>query len=475
MNNNEITLHTDVLDEGSSAFLDGFKKIVIGQPQAEKVALAAFESINNPLRDRNRPIGVYALIGPSRTGKTYTARALARLIHGDAEALTKINCGDYVNEHQLLDLKGAPPSYVGYADPKVVKTLDDDEVDGTSKLSPHNLKRVRLNSKSEVNIVVLDEFEKAASECYRFFMGVFDDGLTTFGNGIEGDFTNTIFILTMNLGMDKVESLARGAIGFNRDNVRLTEKDIENVVRKEMERRFKPEFRNRLDQIVVFRPHEHSELLAIVEAEVKEIQKRIILNLPEAKHFVLAVDEAGARFLLDEASKDKNDVAALKRTMSAHILSPLAREMAKGSIRLGDRVTVSCSGEGNLTFKVLKGDAIFELSGLRKEHGVKSNPGERQIVSVEGNSYFERRLPESAAAWRDRHIFDLFGTAYDMHTARSLVERIEQSVRWNRRIDLIDIDFVQNVNVMYVVTVDATEADLMFLLNEFDMLKVKRR
>lgn len=479
MENNEVILQPDEIDTNSSAFLSVFKELLIGQPQAEKIALAAFEAINNPLRDKKRPIGVYALIGPSRTGKTYTARILAKLLHMDENALTKINCGDYVNEHQLLELKGAPPSYVGYVEPATVRKLAPSDVDGTSKLSQHNLKRVRLNSSREIDIVVLDEFEKADADCYRFFMGIFDDGLTAFGNGIEGDFTNTIFILTMNLGMDKVEQLATGGIGFTSKEVVVNQSEIEDIVAREMQRRFKPEFRNRLDAVVVLKHHTIADLLAIVGTEVKLVQERILQQLPEHQQFYLEVRECAAEFLLAETRKEKEDVAALKRVVNSLLLVALGRELSKKNIRGGDRVIVTCDDGQSLSFKVVRNGGGEELLQFRRtmkapRTGLTKGETEERDCALPPADRAPSPPPLDVRERQDQ-IYDLIGATATYDNARNETRILIEKLWREYDVTVIDSDVVQFPNPMFVITVYASESAINRILREYHRLQAKRR
>jgi hypothetical protein len=150
-----IALKPDELPTSAKEFQQAFNAEVIGQEQAQAIALTAHERAHNPLRDPTKPIAIYVLIGPSRTGKTRTAKTTAKITHKDENALTVIEAGDYMERHQMLDLTGATPTYVGYVRPDEVRRLEPTEVDGTSKISAHNLRRVRLNSESDIDIVCI--------------------------------------------------------------------------------------------------------------------------------------------------------------------------------------------------------------------------------------------------------------------------------------------------------------------------------
>lgn len=349
-------------DLQSVGFVERFRKLVIGQPDAEEIARMVHEAILNPLRDKKRPLGVFALIGPSRTGKTKTARALAKLFHNDEDALTKIDCGDYLSSHQIIDLKGAPVTYKGYIEPAEVAMLGSDEKDPTSKISPHNMKRVRRHSRSVVNIVLLDEFDRGHEDLYQLFMSIFDDGRYTFGNGITCNYANTIFILTMNLGMEQVERI-NDRVGFKTDHMKVTQDDIEAVVEKAMKRRFKPEFRNRLDKVVVFKQHTNEDLLNIVRTEIAQVQERIVDTLDARFSFRLVIDDAACKKVLQMAEPLGGNVPAIKKIVEQAIVPVIGRLSRQNIVAYGDRVTITVEADA-LSLRVEEGVADEELFAL---------------------------------------------------------------------------------------------------------------
>lgn len=351
--NNEtfIVVNHSELSPAEVAFAEKFGGKVIGQPGALKVAQLAYNMANNKLRDRSRPIGIFYLAGPSRTGKSLTGVTLAEIFHNDPEALIRIQASDYTEDHQIMDLKGAPPSYIGFRDPKDPKNkLEDHEVDPYSVVSPHNLRRVRLASGVEVDIVVIEEFEKSSADFYKFWMGVFDKGTARLGNGQVADFRNTIFILTSNIGMDKLD---KPTMGFLQDSKKNSARDIEIVVAEEMRRTYKPEFRNRLDAVVVFQPFNSDNLLKIVDSELSLVQQRITLQMPAGEDFIFTATPEAKQFMLKTV--DFN-VAELKRVVNRDILMPLGRLISMGTVAGGDAVRISLNADGTaLEFAVAKG------------------------------------------------------------------------------------------------------------------------
>lgn len=378
-------------DPQSAGFVERFRQIVVGQPGAEEIAEMVFTAYKNPLRDMNRPLGVFALIGQSRTGKTRTAKALAKLLHNNEEALTKIDCGDYLSDHQLIDIKGAPVSYKGYIEPHEVAQLKPNEKDPTSKLSPHNLRRARKGSSCKINIVVLDEFDRGIDVLYQLFMGIFDDASFTFGNGIKATYCNTVFILTMNLGMDQVERL-QDRVGFKTSDTAVTQTDIETVVFKAMKRRFKPEFRNRLDKVVIFKTHSRADLLAIVGTEIAQIQERI-MNVLNARHcFRLKIDDAACEKVLQLAEQYGEGAAAIKKVVEQKIVPVLGRASTQGILGYADLATITVDRE-ELALKVEEGVADEELFKLMTVNSGRRNSLDESDLETVLAQPFGRALP----------------------------------------------------------------------------------
>lgn len=339
--------HTPSLNE--EAFVHQFGRKVVGQPAAEEIARMAHNAFSNPFRDKTRPIGIYFLVGPSRTGKSLTGEVLAELFHGDPKALTRLQCADYEADHQVADLKGSPNGYVGYKDPDKYK-VEPDQEDSTSIISQHNLKRVRLQSDKEVDIIILEEFEKSGYDFYKLWMGVFDKGSLRLGNGKLVDFSNAIFVITSNLGMDKVEKLASGGIGFTNSAREVTAADVAAVVEEEMKHRFKPEFRNRLDAVVIFQPFTSADLFKVVDSEVNLLQARINKQAPIGKKFTIRLDKKASEKLLANTGKN---VAQLKRILNAQVITPVGRLFNAGKLPPGCTLHITYSEKiGNYEFSM---------------------------------------------------------------------------------------------------------------------------
>jgi len=348
-----------------------FDSRLVGQPEARQIALDVRAKYRNPLRSKDYPLGVYYCVGKSRRGKSLLAQVLAWLFHGDKDALTRITAEDYLDDSQMTDLTGATPKYVGYRAPVDVTKVPREQLlqtDGYSKVSQWNRVRVRINSKEHIDVVVIEEFEKSGYDFFKFWMEVFDKGRKTLGNGEEVDFSNTVFILTSNLGMSRVEKEERGGIGFNRTERKLSHDEIVAIVNDEMRRQYKPEFRNRLDGVIVYRELTREDVAKIVDIEVDKIEERIVTQMPRGEDFTLNVEASAREFLLE---KTGGEVAELKRVLESKLITPMGRMLDPDNedrVRGGDLVRITWDGKSeSLTFAVARGhgDVDENLEGLR--------------------------------------------------------------------------------------------------------------
>jgi hypothetical protein len=375
------------------AFGEVFDSRLIGQPEARQIALDVRARYRNPMRNKKHPLGVYYLVGKSRRGKSLLAQVLAHMFHGDEDALTRVTSEDYYDDSQMMDLIGAPPKYVGYRAPVDVRTMKAErlaQVDGYSKVTDWNRIRVRINSTETIDVVVLEEFSKSGPDFFKFWMEVFDKGRKVLGNGEMADFSNTVFILTDNLGMDKVEAEEEGSrIGFNRGEQKrkLSHGEIVTIVKAEMRKRFKPEFRNRIDQVTVYRELTAEETMRIVDIQVAQFADRIVEQMKRGDDFELDVQTSAREFLLKEAEED---VANLKRTIMKHIEVPLGRMLDRDNpekVLGGDLVRVTWDGKSDrLTFAIARGagNVDTDLEGLRRFLG-DSDENQKGLA-------FQRRL-----------------------------------------------------------------------------------
>ena len=366
-------LDITTISEFEHEFISWLSERFFGQPEAFNVAVRAFRRSLNPLRNKGnkkkrKPIYTWIAAGESRTGKTLLPELLAEFFHGNPEALVFINGSDYMERHQLINLVGAPKSYLGHVSRKErdAAPLSDDEKDDVAELSNHNLTRSRMGSKSEVTIILVDEWEKACREFNRVMLRILDKGKLTLSNGEEVDFSNCIIVFTTNLGTAEVEEENRkraNPMGFNQGGKgkALSQKEIEGIVVEHMRKFAPPEFRNRIKEngeVVVYRSLSEADKFKVLDRDIRDVQD--LISSDPNLIFTLTVDEAARKFLMGEAMKDGGNVSMLKGLVGQHLEAPLTGELIKRTVGFGDRVEVTrLEGKEVLTFIKVKGGSML--------------------------------------------------------------------------------------------------------------------
>ena len=288
---------------------------VVGQDDAISAVSNAVRRSRTGLQDPNRPIGSFIFMGPTGVGKTELARALAEFLFDDEQAMVRIDMSEFMEKHSVARLIGAPPGYVGY------------EEGGTLT------EAVRRRPYS---IVLMDEIEKAHVEVFNILLQILDDGRLTDGHGRTVDFKNTVVIMTSNIGSQWI--------------VDLGEKDYEEMRRRVMDAvraHFKPEFLNRVDELVIFHGLGMEEIKAIVEIQTKKLQKRLL-----ERHIQLELTDRAEEWLAKEGYDPAYGARPLKRVIQKQIQDQLALKILEGRFKEGDTVTVDVdSRKGELVFK----------------------------------------------------------------------------------------------------------------------------
>ncbi|QQE78552.1 ATP-dependent Clp protease ATP-binding subunit [Alicyclobacillus sp. SO9] len=284
---------------------------VVGQEEAVAAVSRAIRRARAGLKDPKRPIGSFIFLGPTGVGKTELARALADAMFGDEDAMIRIDMSEFMERHATSRLVGSPPGYVGY--------------DEGGQLT----EKVR---RKPYSVVLLDEVEKAHPEVFNILLQVLDDGRLTDGKGRTVDFRNTVIIMTSNVGADMIRK--GGTLGFKPDSAREYE-DMKTNVMDELKKTFRPEFLNRIDDMIVFHALTEAQTGEIVELMVKELQKR----LQEQDINFTLTDEAKS-FLAKEGFDPQYGARPLKRAIQRHIEDKLSEALLTGSIQKGDTVKI---------------------------------------------------------------------------------------------------------------------------------------
>ena len=317
------------LEEGESQRLKNLESIlherVIGQEEAVTAVAKAIRRGRVGLKDPKRPIGSFLFLGPTGVGKTELSKALAEAMFGTENALIRVDMSEYMEKHSVSKMIGSPPGYVGY--------------DEGGQLS----EKVRRNPYS---VILFDEIEKAHPDVFNILLQVLDDGHITDAQGRKIDFKNTVIIMTSNAGAESIISPKRLGFGAVADE-KADYKVMKDRVMEEVKHLFKPEFINRIDEIIVFHPLNKGHMKDIVTIMLKEIMKRT----KEQMNITLSVDEAAKEFLINKGYDEKYGARPLRRTIQSSLEDRLAEEILDGAVKEGDEVLVS-QGESELKFSV---------------------------------------------------------------------------------------------------------------------------
>jgi len=283
---------------------------VVGQPAAVVAASNAVRRARSGLQDPNRPIGSFIFLGPTGVGKTELARALAEFLFDDEAAMVRIDMSEYMEKHTVARLIGAPPGYVGYE--------EGGQLTEAVRRRPYS-------------VVLFDEIEKAHHDVFNVLLQILDDGRLTDGQGRVVDFKNTVIIMTSNIGSQ-----------YYQDETG----DVEKLVREELRRQFRPEFLNRVDEIVVFRKLGIEEIKQIVEIQLTRVSQRLA-----DQHITLSVTDATKALLAREGYDPVFGARPLKRVIQRKLLDALALQMLAGQFKEGDRIKVDADKKtGELVF-----------------------------------------------------------------------------------------------------------------------------
>jgi ATP-dependent Clp protease ATP-binding subunit ClpC len=297
------------------ALEDELHKTVVSQDQAVKAVSRAIRKARSGLKDPKRPMGSFIFVGPSGVGKTLLAKALAEFMFGDQDALIYLDMSEYMEKHNVSRLIGAPPGYVGYEE------------------GGQLTERIRRRPYS---VVLLDEVEKAHPDCFNMLLQIMEEGRLTDSFGRHVDFKNVILIMTSNIGAD----LIKGGAGFGfskREAVQDYDK-MRTALMHEAEKFFRPEFINRLDEVIVFRPLIKDDLNHIIEMELSKVRERL-----EDKGMKMELDQAAKDFLIDKGYNPDFDFGArpLRRALGTYIEDPLAENLLSGDFHEGQTISVT--------------------------------------------------------------------------------------------------------------------------------------
>jgi len=297
---------------------EGLHRRVIGQDEAVTAISDAIRRARAGLKDPKRPIGSFIFLGPTGVGKTELARALAEFLFDKEEAMVRLDMSEYMEKHTVSRLIGAPPGYIGYE--------EGGQLTEAVRRRPYK-------------VILFDEVEKAHPDVFNVLLQILEDGRLTDGHGRTVDFKNTVVIMTSNLGGREFQ---RGSLGFRQEAQSMSEqKRLQSSIESALKQTFRPEFLNRIDEIIIFQPLTEEQIREIVDLMMKEVQARI-----EDRKITVVLTEEVKSWLAGEGFDPNFGARPLKRTIQREVENPLSKKILLGEFEEGDKVKVDLSPEG---------------------------------------------------------------------------------------------------------------------------------
>jgi len=314
----------DLTEEESRRLLrmeEALHKRMVGQDEAIKAVAQSIRRAQAGVKNIKRPIGCFMFLGPTGVGKTELARSLAEFLFGDEDAMIRLDMSEYMEKFTVSRLTGAPPGYVGYE--------EGGELTEKVRRRPYS-------------VILLDEIEKAHPDVFNILLQIMEDGRLSDNLGHVVDFRNTVLIMTSNLGAEQIRSDA--SVGFRSTDGGITYEEMKNRVLSELKRHFRPEFLNRLDEVIVFHPLSREEIKQIVDRMLEEERK-----LLSEKDIKLEVTQEARDLIVEEGYDPDFGARPLRRAIQRLIENPLSEEILRGKFKDGDTVVVGVK-DGQITF-----------------------------------------------------------------------------------------------------------------------------
>ncbi|MEQ1646088.1 MAG: AAA family ATPase, partial [Pyrinomonadaceae bacterium] len=294
-------------------------KRVIGQTEALEAVSNAVRRARAGLQDPNRPVGSFIFLGPTGVGKTETARALAEFLFDDERAMIRLDMSEYMEKHAVARMIGAPPGYVGYE--------EGGQLTEAVRRRPYS-------------VVLFDEIEKAHPDVFNLLLQILDDGRLTDSKGRVVDFKNTVLIMTSNLGSREIQTAAENP---------LVDRDVRTEVLQVLRDHFKPEFLNRIDDIVVFKQLGRDQIATIIDVQLEKLRKNL-----EERGITLSLEDSARDLIVQEGYDPVYGARPLKRAIQSLIQNPLAVKLLNGEIGSGQTVRISAEN-GEMVFAPIEG------------------------------------------------------------------------------------------------------------------------
>ena len=295
---------------------------VIGQKEAVSAISKALRRSRADLKDPKRPIGTFALLGPTGVGKTLLAKSLAETMFGDSKALIQLDMSEYMERHNASRMIGSPPGYVGYE--------DGGQLTEQVRRKPYS-------------VVLFDEIEKAHPDVMNMLLQILEEGKLTDNLGRVVNFRNTVILMTSNVGAETIKK--QSSMGFSPITDETSYEKMREKIMEEAKRQFRPEFLNRLDDIIVFRSLTKPDLIQILELEMKKVGERL-----KGRKLNLTLDDKARDLLVEKGYDPTYGARPMRRSVERFLEDPLAEEILRGSLHDGDPIAVTVE-DGKIVFK----------------------------------------------------------------------------------------------------------------------------
>ncbi len=366
----------------SQDFEAGIRRKIVGQDEAVQAVVDLYQVFRAGLNSPGRPVGNLLFLGPTGAGKTRVVEATAEVLFGDPHAVLKIDCAEFQHSHEIAKLIGSPPGYLGHRETHPLITQE--------ALAQYHTEKLKIS------FLLFDEIEKASDALWQLLLGILDKATLTLGDNRRVDLSQTMIFMTSNLGGGEITELMTGGMGFAPTvpadaRPRLDEK-VEKSATGAAKRKFAPEFMNRIDKTVVFRPLRSEQLEQILEIELAMIQQRV-LDTARGR-FLFRIKPAAKDFLLREGTDMKYGARHLKRAIERHLVYPLASLLATQQVCLGDVISIDYSAfENALTFEKEAEGALLPVGEAELQRGVGASTGDGRAIPLVRTFAAAERLP----------------------------------------------------------------------------------
>jgi ATP-dependent Clp protease ATP-binding subunit ClpA len=332
------------------------RKLIVGQDEAVQQIVGVYQTFLAGMNSADRPVGSFLFLGPTGSGKTRIVEATAEGLLGNSRSVIKIDCAEFQHSHEIAKLIGSPPGYLGHRE--------------THPLLSQEVLNQHYTEKTKLSFVLFDEIEKASDALWNLLLGILDKATLTLGDNRRVDFSRTMVFLTSNLGADQMSSILRPNLGFAAGEASRqlisgeTSDELSGKINRAgieaARRRFTPEFMNRLDKVVVFRPLGQSELRQILDIELHLLQQRIFDSVGP-NYFVFHTSAPARDNVLAEGTDLKYGARHLRRAIERLAVQPLSNLIATDQIRAGDVILMDYDpDQGRMTFQRQAEGVAFE-------------------------------------------------------------------------------------------------------------------